>query len=258
MTALKEKEIMNIFKNILIIVLFIALGYFIFFPHKRSDKVEKIPYPVKEYVETEVERVVKMIDDEGFEHAVTREVDNVIKRYEQLSDSAQIELDSVNRLLGIARNQLKEWRSYAITLEDSLLRAEKIGDTYVYSDKWSEIKFTPNEDAGHFSLKYDAKINYAEYWKKSWFLGKKKHYIDFWIEDPRATVNGVKRIKFEPKEPFLGFKIKASTFHLKDLRVGLDSDLRMGRFNINSGYFYNLDGEKWEPLIKLDYVISEF
>lgn len=240
---------MNIFKNILIIVLFIALGYFIFFPHRRSDKVEKIPYPVKEYVETEVERVVKMIDEEGLEHAVTREVNNVIKHYEQLSDSAQIELDSVNNLLNISRNQLKEWRSYAITLEDSLLRAEKIGDTFVYSDKWSEIKFTPDESAGHFSLKYDAKINYAEYWKKSWFLGKKKHYIDFWIEDPRATVNGVKRIKLEPKKPFLGFQIDAVSRVGKNIEVGGEALIKLGNGKIGGGYMYSFDNEKWNPVI---------
>lgn len=239
---------MNIFKNILIIALVIALGYFIFIPRKGSDKVERVPYPVKEYVELEVERVVKMIDEEGLEHAVTREVDNVIKHYEQLSDSAKLEIDSVNRLLGIARNQLKEWRSYAITLEDSLLRAEKVGDTYVYNDKWSEIKFTPDESAGHFSLKYDAKINYAEYWKRDWFLGRKKHYIDFWIEDPRATVNGVKRVKFEPKKPFLGFEIDLVGRVGHDIEFGSEALMRIGNGKLGAGYSYGLKDREWKPV----------
>src|SRR5690625_1460332 len=238
---------MKIFKNILIIALAIALGYFILIP-KKKEKIE-VPYPVKEYVELEVERVVKLIDEEGFEHAVTREVDNVIKHYEQLSDSAQMELDSVNRLLGIARNQLKEWRSYAVTLEDSLLRAENVGDTYVYNDKWSEIKFTPDEYAGHFSLKYDAKINYAEYWKRSWILGRKKHYIDFWIEDPRATVNGVKRVKFEPNKPFLGLQIDAVSRVGKNIEVGGEALIKLGNGKIGGGYMYSFDNESWNPVI---------
>ena len=238
---------MKIFKNILIVALAIALGYFILIP-KKKEKIE-VPYPVKEYVELEVERVVKLIDEEGFEHAVTKEVDNVVKHYEQISDSAKNKLDSVTRLLNISRKQLSEWRSYAVTLEDSLMRAEKIGDTYVYNDKWSEIKFTPDESAGHFSLKYDAEINYAEYWKKSWFLGKKKHYIDFWIEDPRATVNGVKRIKLEPKKPFLGFQIDAVSRVGKNIEVGGEALIKLGNGKIGGGYMYSFDNEKWNPVI---------
>jgi len=237
---------MKIIKSILILILLGVCAYLYFNP---KIEVEKEPYYIKEYVDQEVKRVNKQIDEQGFEHAVARAVENVVKRYEQLSDSAQIELDSINNLLNISRNQLKEWRSYAVTLEDSLLRAEKIDDTFVYSDKWSEIKFTPNEDAGHFSLKYDAKINYAEYWKKSWFLGKKKHYIDFWIEDPRATVNGVKRIKFEPNKPFLGLQIDAVSRVGKNIEVGGEALIKLGNGKIGGGYMYSFDNESWNPVI---------
>lgn len=236
---------MKIFKNILIIALAVALGYFILIP-KKKEKIE-VPYPVKEYVELEVERVVKLIDEEGFEHAVTKEVDNVVKHYEQISDSAKLELDSVNRLLGIARNQLKEWRSYAVTLEDSLMKAEKIGDTFVYNDRWSEIKFFP--DSQTFSLKYNATINHAEYYKRDWFLGPKKHYIDFWIEDPRATINSVKRIRFEPKKPFFGFEIDLVGRVGHDIEFGSEALMRIGNGKLGAGYSYGLKDQEWRPSV---------
>src|SRR5690625_3910610 len=235
---------MKVFKNILIIALAIALGYFILIP-KKKEKIE-VPYPVKEYVELEVERVVKLIDEEGFEHAVTKEVDNVVKHYEQLSDSAKNKLDSVTRLLNISRKQLSEWRSYAVTLEDSLMKAEKIGDTFVYNDKYSTIKFFP--DSQTFSLKYNATINHAEYYKRNWFLGPKKHYIDFWIEDPRATINNVKRIRFEPKKPFIGLEIDAVGRVGHDVEFGSEALMRIGNGKLGAGYTYGLNNSEWKPV----------
>ena len=62
-------------KNIIIGLLFCVCVYLLFF--KKSEKiVERIPEEVVRTVEVEVDRVIKKIDKEGFEHAVMEEVEN--------------------------------------------------------------------------------------------------------------------------------------------------------------------------------------
>lgn len=214
----------------------------------------------KEAVRVEVESVKKNIDRKGFNHAVISDKENVIRNISELDTSARKELDSVTKLLAIERQQLKEWRQYGVSLQ-AKLDAVKTDTSFRYSDKWANIEFVKPKDtlsSGHFNFSYNADVNYAEYWRKSWFLAPKKHYIDFWISDPRATINSVKRVKFEVKEPFVKVDVNAGAYYTDQLNVGFDGGMHIGRSRIGGGYYYNVATGNWRPMATYKFRLIDF
>lgn len=230
---------------------------------QRGDNKEKdsgITPIAKEAVRLEVESVTKKIDREGFEHAVISDKVNVIRHVSELDTSARKELDSVTRLLAIERKQLKEWKQYGISVK-AQLDAVKTDTSFRYTDKWADIEYVKPKDtlsSGHFNFSYNAEVNYAEYWRRKWFLAPKKHYIDFWISDPRATINSVKRVKFEVKEPFVKVDVNAGAYYTDHLNVGFDGGVHIGRSRIGGGYYYNVATGYWRPMATYKFRLIEF
>ncbi|MGO1596396.1 MAG: hypothetical protein ACTHZ1_08940 [Sphingobacterium sp.] len=168
----------------------------------------------------------------GFHHAVINDRENVVRTITELDSSAINDLDSVSRLLKVARKHLVEWREYAATLEGENLPAEPTPTGFRYKDAYASIELvkpTDSVDTGYFNFKYDVKINYVDYWKKDWVFGKKKHYVDFWIADPRATINGAKRVKFQPAEKSVKVDVNAASFYTNRLNLGVDGGVTMAR-----------------------------
>jgi len=227
---------------------------------KNKEKDSGITPIAKEAVRLEVESVTKKIDREGFEHAVISDKVNVIRHVSELDTSARKELDSVMRLLAIERKQLKEWKQYGISVK-AKLDAVKTDTSFRYSDKWANIEYVKPKDTisgGHFNFSYNAEINYAEYWRRKWFLAPKRHYIDFWISDPRATINSVKRVKFEVKEPFVKVDVNAGAYYTDQLNVGFDGGVHLGRSRIGGGYYYNVATGDWRPVATYKFRLIEF
>ncbi|MEI2271840.1 hypothetical protein OHD16_06765 [Sphingobacterium sp. ML3W] len=224
----------------LLIVLVIVLTYLLV--TSRGNKESGIEPAAKELVNAEVKNIVTKMDREGFEHTVMSDKENVIKSVAQLDTNSRKKLDSVNALLGIKEKQLEHWISYSAKLEGKLLKAVRTDTSFRYEDKWANIEYVISKDTannGHFNFKYNADINYAEYWKRNHFLAPKKHYIDFWINDPRATINGVKRIKIEAKEP--KFKVEGSSIVMYDghAHIGADVGVKIGKVKVGTSYMYN-------------------
>lgn len=246
-------------KNLIIVLLALVCAYLYFFKPKEKEAavIERLPKEVVDDVNVEVDRITKKIDSEGVEHALISETDNFIRSYEHLKDSARREMDSITRLLDIKNKQLKEYVSYNATLKDSLLRATHQTDTsYVYEDKYAKIEFNvPNK---YFNFSYDARVNYATYYKRDWFLGPKKHYVDLWVSDPRATINGVKRLKIQPDEPFFKADFKASAFYADQVHVGSQAGVHLGRVRLGAGYYFNTTRREWLPIYTAEYKILDF
>lgn len=242
-------------KNWIILAL-IATCAILWFTRERDAKdAQNIPTEnVKQLVDTEVKRVNKKIDEKGFQHAVIDEVSNTVNDLSQLSDSVKRELDSVTQLLGIRDKQIKQYISYSATLKDSLLKAKQkvnqSGDTvYNYTDKWANITYVPNVSGGHFDFSYNAEINYAEYWKRKNIFAPKKHYVDFWISDKRATINGIDRIKFETEKKPSTLRINALGMYHDGFHAGADGQIRIGgRYWFGGGYLYDFDAKEWKPI----------
>lgn len=223
-------------------------------PEKSIDN--GVSEAAREVVKLQVKEVIKYIDKEGFTHAVIKDKDNVVNSLNQLDDSSRFKIDSIKALLNIKDKQLKHYISYSSTLEGRLLEAKKTDTSFRYSDSWANIEYVKPKDTltyGHFNFKYNAELNYAEYWEKKNFLSSKKHYIDFWINDPRATINGVKRIKISPKPDRFGIEINASSFYTDRINLGFDGAIRVGRGKYGGGYIYDFSDKKWKPLISVKF-----
>ncbi len=250
----------NLGTYFLIAIVAILIIKIVWFPNEKEVRVE-IPPEIKEAVKATVDNVNKNIDKKGYEHAVIDDKENIIKSFGQLDDTSKRKLDSVMNLLAIERKQFKEWRQYNTAIAAKDLPAESNDTGYSFKDKYASIEFISPKDTfgkGTFNFTYNAEINYAEYWKKEWFLGRKKNYIDFWIADPRATINGVKRVKIEPKPDNVKFDLNASGFYTNRLNLGVDGGLSVGRTRIGAGYYYDMVNKQWRPLVSLKYRILEF
>lgn len=249
-------------KNFLIIALAIVCIYLLFFRRTVEPETSRGVAPeAKELVDAEVKRVNKNIDDKGFEHAVIEEIENVVGNVDLIRDSARKEFDSIAHLLKIERNNIKEWRQVAATWRDSFLVAKRVSDTsYRYTNRWANIEFVSPKDTSkgrYFNYKYDAEINYVDYWTKRGLFSKKKHYIDFWINDTSATINGVKRIKIQPKEsPVL--EVNAVGQHYITPSAGGEVMYRNGRMQLGGGYYYDFHHKRWVPAVRLKFNALQF
>lgn len=241
-------------------VIVILLVRIIWFP--REVKVsDDLPPEAKEAVSADVKNVTKKIDQNGFQHAVIADKENVLKSLNQLDDSSKRKLDSVLLVLNIERKQFKEWRQYNTSIVAKGLPALKTDTGFYYKDKYAHIEFIKGKDSlskEKFNFSYNAEINYAEYHKKDWFLGRKKHYIDFWIADTRATVNGVQRVKIEPKQDKVKVDVNASGFFTDRLNLGVDAGLSVGRARVGGGYYYDMVDRQWKPLVSVKFRLLEF
>lgn len=252
-------------KNILIAVLaaicLVLIGINLRTPDDAKPEIVK---EAKDLVNAEVERVTKKIDQKGFEHAVIDEVENVVNGRSQLTDSAKILLDSATKLLTIKDRQIEQLITVNATLKAENLQAIKTEKGFSYQDRWTKIDFfSPKDsaDTGRFNFSYNADLNHAEYWKRKWFLAPKKHYIDFWISDTRATINGVKRIKFAAKEPFIKSKLNAVSFYNGvDNRIyfGGNAEIEMGRVGLSGSYLYSPVEDRWYPFFSGKYRLLNF
>ena len=250
-------------KNFIIFAL-LALCLYLFFFYKapvNRTVVSKVPPEAEKLASAEVSRVNTLIDKKGFEHALTEEVSNTVSGYDKLEDSAKIDLDSVKALRELDKKQIKHWMQQAVTFRDSFMMAKKETDsTYRFKDNFANIEFVnPTKNApAYFNYSYDAKINYLEYWEKKNIFAKRKDIIDFWIEDPRATINGVKRIKFIPKERSISAEVSAKSIFIERPFIGANADLNIGRFSLGGGYYYDMLEGDWKPIISAEFKILQF
>ena len=240
-----------------IIVIFLIKIFW--FPNSGKTKVE-LPQEAKEAVNAEVTKITKKIDENGMEHVIISDKENVIQSFYELDDSTKIKLDSVTKLLGIERKQFKEWRQYNTSIAKDL-PALKTDTGFYYKDKFAHIEFIKGKDSlskEKFNFSYNAEINYADYYKKDWFLGRKKHYIDFWIADTWATVNGVKRVKIQPRQDNVEVDVNAYGVYTDRLNLGVDGGVTIGRTRLGGGYYYDMVDRKWKPLVSVKFRLLEF
>lgn len=252
-------------KNVIIgVLLFLLIGAvikIIWYPNvKMNSRDTPVTRAAKQAVEADVSNINKRLNKDGFEHAIHSDKENVVKETTILSDSAEIWKQRYLEVLGIKEKQAKLLATYETTIIGLKLSASRSDTGFYYRDKYALLEYIKPKDtigSGHFNFKYNADVNYSEYWKRDWFLGRKKHYVDFWISDPRATINGVKRLKFEPKEDKVKVDINASSVYTDRLNIGVDGGVSVGRTRVGGGYYYDMVDKKWKPVITLKFKVLD-
>jgi len=90
------------------------------------------------------------------------------------------------------------------------MRLQKLVDTnvYRYRDPW--LSFYYDADSNRVNLQYDTSLHIVKYHKRKRLLGSKQSFIDIFSDDPRVTINQVKRFTVaEKRQKRLGLGIHA-------------------------------------------------
>lgn len=258
-------------KNIIIASLSAcAIGFAIWgFKQKDQKETAQVKTASQEKVVKQAATIINTyIDKNNLNHSVISADSNRLSAnwYDNGTAISGGLVDTVAQALGIAKKQLQEAVQISTTTEAAKLKAEKKIDslqrlTYYYRDKYLQLAYRPAKpgdttDNGQFDFKYNDSLNVVQYWKRSWFLGAKKNYIDIFSNDPRTTVNGIKRLVVEQKEPSFGLRVQAIAnynFSKQVVNVGPGLQFDFKRLSLLGTYYYDFDGQAFRPTFAARY-----
>jgi hypothetical protein len=224
----------------------------------------------KDQINTEAEIIARKVDKEGIEHVTIEATKNLLPANEAKESAVSPGiLDTTAMAIGILKKQVKDLTVINSTLLAENIQVKKIINSdnsisYNYSDKWVNLKFTPSIDTtseGRFDFSYNADLNIVQYWKRNWFLGAKKSYIDIYSNDQRTKINNVKRLVVEQESPMFGLRLQASTSYNPvdgEISVGPAMRIDAGRFSFQGNYHWFPELNKWQPIIIGNYDIIRF
>ena len=225
----------------------------------------------KKEIQTEATILNRKISKEGLERVTIAEAENVLPRGFLNDDEVRPGLlDSTTSALNIIKKQLESITVINSTLEAENLVLKKNIDSlkrvyYTYNDKYLAVKFKmPDavDTVPTFDYKYNAKLNYVQYWKREFpILGAKRSFIDIWSDDKRNTINGVDRLKIEQREPQFGLRVQMrSIYGLSSQKLfvgpGLSFDLK--RYNVLGYSYYNVNDNRWFHAVGVNYDLIRF
>jgi hypothetical protein len=243
--------------------------------HGQKNTAEIKTVKNQKTVDLAADIISRMVDSSGRKHATISASGNVLPN-EWYKDGTAIKggfIDTVARALNLKnKKQLEAVTQISITNEARALKAERKVDslqrlTYFYKGKYMQMVYRPpvnpsdTTDKGQFDYKYNDSITVAQYWKRSWLLGAKKSYIDIYPNDLNATVNGVKRMVVEQKEPTFGLRVQAVgsySFSRKLLNVGPGIQFDVKRFSLVGTYYYDFDAKQFRPSVGARYDLIRF
>ncbi|OOQ57135.1 hypothetical protein [Mucilaginibacter pedocola] len=263
--------------NVIIAALFLLFAgttAFAIFEHKQRIKSDRIIGSNRKTVNQAATIINHYLDTNSRQHTVIAADENKLpaKWYKNGTAISGGLVDTVTKALNIAKKQLIEITRIAGTVRAEKLKAERKYDslqriTYFYKDKYLQLSFRPalknsdTTDNGEFSFRYNDSINIVKYWKRKWFLGAKKNYIDIFSNDARTTINGVDRLIVEQHKPDLEISLQmtgnyAPYRHLFYFGPGVQ--LNFDRFSVIGDYHYDFSARNWQPSVATRFDIVKF
>lgn len=141
-------------------------------------------------------------DKYGKEHITVQQIS-------LLKEDIKRKFDSVGRLLKIKPKQIitvtegqtqfvfqKELRIDTVWSGDSIL--SKILE---FEDNYIKVKASFFEEDGNIEVSGSDTLKYVEYWKRRWFLGEKRYYIDLTNKSPYIKFTGLKSYTLNKAKP---------------------------------------------------------
>lgn len=179
----------------------------------------------------------------GITHAIIKEVPvkSLIDK-EIAVGSAYI--DTVSKALDVAVDKIDELTKAngTLTAKVKLLEkqvaakdntgAEILKPIKVHNDKWLSLIYDPSTDS--LDLDYRVTLTSAKYNSRKNIFSAKQQFINLWSDDPRVTINGVKRFEADVSVKHKRFGIGPA--------VGYTYDFSKGEFKpvVGVGLQYNL------------------
>lgn len=225
----------------------------------------------KKEIQTSATILGRKISKEGLERVTIAAAENILPKGFIKDDEVRPDIvDTVASTLNINNKQVE-----AITIINTSLTAENLVlkksiDSlkrvyYTYNDNFLAVKFKPADTIDTlptFDYKYNAKLNYVEYWKKKFpIIGAKRSYIDIWSDDPRTTINGIDRLKIEQRQPQFGLRLQLRSIYSitsQKLFVGPGVSFDIKRYNILGYGYYNVMDRNWFQAVGVNYDLIRF
>lgn len=117
------------------------------------------------------------------------------------------DLKHLSNELKIKEKQIRSFKKANTTTEGTVvIKSDTFyKDNYVYIDRKGDTIF--------FSIKDTFQI--VDYWKRTWFLGKKKYYVDISSSNPYTKVNSIvaREIKIKNPKILIGPSIQYNPFN---------------------------------------------
>lgn len=247
-------------KNVLIFVLLLIVAAFTCWVFVNPPKVESpIEKQAKENVKVEAEIISRKVDQKGIEAVIIEETEHVLKQagLTAKADSAGI-IDSLQKLANNRLISYTQARAEIKRLEAVMLETDT---TFTYRDKWLsiDVKKPLGDKPALMTSTYNAELNWIWYKeRKNWF-SPLRTYGRFSLNDPGATITGLKHIRIEPPRDKLGFSVQAIGDYSPRGEVfgGIGVTLRTGRLNIQGAYMNDLRGT-WYPSVRGWYNLVEW
>lgn len=224
---------------------------------------------VKQAVQAEATIIAQKVNKEGLKIATIEAAQAIIPSASVKEPAVSPGLiDTVSQAIGILKKQVQELTVVNTKMRAELLLAEKVINgkevVYEYRDKWADIKFRPPADSiskGTFDLSYNADLTIAQYWKRKWILGAKRSYIDIYSNDPRTTIQSVKKLTVEQRQPLLGLRLQGvaeTNLRRAETLAGPGLQFDIGRFSFKGAYMYNFKEENWHPILQSRFDLIRF
>jgi|GEM_PF-2442466 len=243
---------------IYILVAIVAImGYQLYRAH-RIDKDSKSVNLPKTGVSMQAEEIARKVDEQGAEHVIYKEAEPILKLIEvKVEDKTKV--DSLLNLAGVKDKQLKSLSTVVANVQQENIQLKRIinnvtQDTvYAYKDKYLDLSFKRQSDTVTFgSFSYNFDFNSVQYWKRDWFLGAKKSYVDIWSSDPRVKIRGVDRLQIKQVMPEFGLRVQGNAqLNPETGAFGYGPALRIdaNRFSFQGTYTYYPQSGRWRPTI---------
>jgi len=213
----------------------------------------------------------RKISKEGLERVTIAEAENILPRGFLNNDEVRPGIvDSTASALNINKKQVESITVINMGLTAENLVLKKSIDSlkrvyYTYNDNYLAVKFKladTIDTVPTFNYKYNAKLNYVQYWKKKFpIIGAKRSYIDIWSDDKRNTINGVDRLKIEQREPQFGLRLQLRSIYVINSQkffVGPGASFDFKRYNIIGYSYYNVTDRNWFQAVGVNYDLIRF
>lgn len=247
-------------KNVAIFILLAVIACLVWFLFKNQPKHESpIEKQAKENVKVEAEIISRKVDEKGLEAVIIEETEHVLKQagLKAVTDSARI-IDSLQKL---ANNRLISYTQARAQIRRLQAEMSEDDTSFRYSDKWLTVDVTKPVGGKPALLNstYNAELNWIWYRERKHLFAPLRTYGRFSLNDPNATITGLKHIRIEPPDDKLGLSVQAIGDYspMGDIYLGVGATIRSGRVRLQGAYMNDMHGQ-WRPAFRGTYDLIDW